>query len=149
MRMLMAMLLGLLLGSTVSMAAVDGTTLLADSDTREAITRLKQAIVAGHRRCDRAALEALYAEDYTAQDAHGGVRTRAQLLDALPTDPEMVEGRYEITTARRWGAVAVPSGHGRMVYRSADGSTRVSEYDSVNVFEQRNGRWWYVAAFLP
>jgi hypothetical protein len=36
-----------------------------------------------------------------------------------------------------------------MVYRNRDGSTRVSEYDSVNVFEERGGRWWYVAAFLP
>ena len=41
------------------------------------------------------------------------------------------------------------SGHGRIVYRNPDGTTRVSEYDSVNVFELRDGRWLYVAAFLP
>ena len=52
-------------------------------------------------------------------------------------------------TVRRWGNVAVANGHGRIVYRNPDGTTRVSEYDSVNVFEQRQGRWYYVAAFLP
>ena len=97
----------------------------------------------------RAAVDQLYAESYTALDVRGGLRTKADLLSALPTDPEMVEGRYDLTHVRRWGAIAVASGHGRMVYRNGDGSTRVSEYDSVNVFEQRDGKWWYVAAFLP
>jgi len=50
---------------------------------------------------------------------------------------------------RRWSAIAAASGHGRMVYRNPVGSTRVFEYDSVNVFQERDGRWWYVAAFLP
>ena len=122
---------------------------LADAATREAVTAVKRGIVEGHRTRDRAALERLYAEDFTALDAAGGVRTKAQLLDALPSGPEMLEGRYELRTVRRWGSVVVASGHGRMVYRNPDGSTRVVEYDSVNVFEQRDGRWWYVAAFLP
>jgi hypothetical protein len=54
-----------------------------------------------------------------------------------------------LVAARRWGNVAVATGRGRMVYRNPDGSTRVSEYYSFNVFEQRDGRWLYSAAFLP
>ena len=48
-----------------------------------------------------------------------------------------------------WGAVAVATGRGYLVYRNADGTTRVSDYYSFNVFENRNGRWVYAAAFSP
>jgi len=57
--------------------------------------------------------------------------------------------RYDLIAVRRWGDIAVASGHGHLVYRNADGSSRVSDYYSFNVFERRNGRWLYVSAFLP
>jgi ketosteroid isomerase-like protein len=142
-------LLGLTLGAALVSAAQPAADSMADAATRAAVTAVKHGIVTGHRTRDRAALDRLYADDYTALDARGGVRGKRDLLDALPTDPEMVEGTYTLTSVRRWGAIAVASGHGRMVYRNPDGSTRVSEYDSVNVFEERQGRWWYLAAFLP
>lgn len=123
--------------------------LLADAATADAVRAVKRGIVEGHRTKDREALDRLYADDYTALDGRGGVRTKADLLKGLATDPAMVEGRYDLRHIRRWGATVVASGHGRMVYRNPDGTTRVSEYDSVNVFELRNGRWWYVAAYLP
>jgi ketosteroid isomerase-like protein len=149
-RTAMTLLAGMFLGGGLILTATQpDAELLADAATRQAVTHLKQSIVDGHRTRDRAGLDRLYAEDYTALDARGGLRTNADLLNALPGDPEMVEGRYELTRVRRWGAIAVASGHGRMVYRNPDGSTRVSEYDSVNVFQERDGRWWYVAAFLP
>lgn len=119
-----------------------------DEVTARALGELKHAIVEGHRTRDRAALDTLYAEDYLATDPRGGARTKADLLGGLATGPEMLEGAYTLTAARRWGDVAVAAGHGRMVFRDAD-STRVVEYDSVNVFEWRDGRWWYVAAYLP
>lgn len=149
MRTVGILLLGLVLGSTLTARALQRADLMAEAATREAVSAVKRGIVEGHRKRDRAALDQLYAESYTATDARGGLRTKADLLASLPTDPEMVEGRYELTRVRRWGRIAVASGHGRMVYRNGDGSTRVSEYDSVNVFEQREGKWWYVAAFLP
>lgn len=142
-------LLSFMLGAAMTATMQPAADPMADVATRAAVTAVKQGIVEGHRRRDRAALERLYADNYTALDARGGVRSRRDLLDALPNDPEMVEGRYTLTSVRRWGAMAVASGHGRMVYRNPDGSTRVSEYDSVNVFEERDGRWWYAAAFLP
>jgi ketosteroid isomerase-like protein len=148
MRTTLTLVLGVLIGGSLA-ARQSGSALLADAATHQAVAAVKQAIVEGHRGRDRAALDRLYAEDYTALDARGGLRTKRQLLDALPGDPAMVEGRYELTRVRRWGSIAVASGRGRMVYRNPDGSTRVSEYDSVNVFEERGGRWWYVAAFLP
>jgi ketosteroid isomerase-like protein len=148
-RTLITLTIGILLGSAAAPAQRQGQAVLADDLTRAAVTRVKHAIVEGHRTRDRAGLNELYADDYTALDARGGLRSKEDLLGALPSDPEMAEGRYELTTVRRWGSIAVASGHGRMVYRNSDGSTRVSEYDSVNVFEERGGRWWYVAAFLP
>jgi ketosteroid isomerase-like protein len=121
----------------------------SDEETRKAVTAVKQAIVAGHKARDRAALDKLYAVDYTATDAKGKVTTKKELLDGLATGPEIVEGKYEILSVRRWGNIAVAPGHGRLVYRNPDGSTGVSEYDSVNVFELVDGRWYYAAAYLP
>lgn len=120
----------------------------ADLATREALARVKTAIVEGHRTRNRAALDALYAPDYVAYDPRG-MRTKGELLEGLSTDPEMIEGRYELTRVRRWGSIAVAAGRGRMTFRQADGSVRRAEYDSVNVFELREGRWWYAAAYLP
>lgn len=147
-RTLLLLLVGALLGATLTTWAQPASP-FADDETRAAVAGVKQAIVTGHRTRDRAALDRLYAADYTATDARGRTRSKADLLDALPTDPEMLSGRYDLTAVRRWGTIAVASGHGRMEYRNPDGSTRVSEYDSVNVFAYRDGRWWYVAAFLP
>jgi ketosteroid isomerase-like protein len=121
----------------------------ADAETTQAVTAVKKGILAGHKARDRAALDRLYADDYTATDSKGEVFTKKDLLDGLATGPEIVEGAYDLITVRRWGNVAVANGHGRIVYRNPDGTTRVSEYDSFNVFEQRQGRWYYVAAFLP
>jgi hypothetical protein len=149
MRMVSVWLMGMAMGGALVATATQGPELMADPATREAVAAVKRGIVEGHRTRDRAAPDSLYAPSYTATDARGGIRTKADLLAALPTDPPMVEGHYELTRVRRWGAIAVASGHGRMVYRNPDGSTRLSEYDSVNVFEERDGRWWYVAVFLP
>jgi hypothetical protein len=121
----------------------------ADPETVRAVTAVKKGILAGHKARDRAALDRLYAANYTAIDAKGEVTTKKELLDGLATGPEIVEGAYDLITVRRWGNVAVANGHGRIVYKNADGTTRVSEYDSVNVFELVNGRWVYAAAFLP
>ena len=132
----------------IALSAPDAA-LSSDEETRKAVTAVKQAIVAGHKARDRAALDKLYAGDYTATDAKGKVTTKKELLDGLATGPEIVEGKYEILSVRRWGNIAVAPGHGRLVYRNPDGSTRVSEYDSVNVFELVDGRWYYAAAYLP
>jgi ketosteroid isomerase-like protein len=121
----------------------------ADAATKAAISEVKRGIVAGHKARDRAALDRLYADDYTAIDSKGAIRSKQDLLNALPTDAEIAEGRYDLIAARRWGNVAVATGRGHLVYRNADGSTRVSDYYSFNVFESRNGRWVYSAAFLP
>ncbi|MCL4813828.1 MAG: DUF4440 domain-containing protein [Vicinamibacteraceae bacterium] len=149
MRYVMTLLLGVVAGAALVLASPESRSLFADAETRRAVAAVKQGIVDGHRTRDRRALAALYADDYTALDGTGGVRAKSDLLDGLASAPEMIEGRYELRAVRRWGNIAVASGHGRMLYRQPDGSTRVAEYDSVNVFELRDGRWQYVAAFLP
>jgi ketosteroid isomerase-like protein len=148
-RILLALLIGSIVGGGLAVAASQRRDTQVDDATRQALQRVKAAIVEGHRTRDRAALDALYADDFTATDARGDLRTKADLLRALATDHAMAEGRYELGTIRVWGPIAVAAGHGRMVFRNADGTTRVAEYDSVNVFERRGDRWWYVAAFLP
>jgi ketosteroid isomerase-like protein len=138
-------LAGVLATSTVFLAQQR----LADDETRAAVTAVKRAIVAGHRAKDATALSALYGDDYLAIDGKGVARTKADLLQALPTDADIADGRYDLIAVRRWGDIAVASGRGHLVYRNADGSSRVSDYYSFNVFERRNGRWIYVSAFLP
>lgn len=149
MKTLTTLLTGILMGSAATALLGAVPVGPADEATKQALMAVKSGIVAGHQKKDRAALDRLYADDYTAIDSKGAIRSKQNLLDNLPADPVMVEGKYDLIAARRWGNVAVATGHGRMVYRNPDGSTRVSEYYSFNVFEQRDGRWLYSAAFLP
>ncbi len=149
MKTLTTLLTGILIGSAAT--ALIGAVPVgpADQATKQALMTVKNGIVAGHQNKDRAALDRLYADDYTAIDAKGAIRSKQNLLDALPTDAAIVEGKYDLIAARRWGNIAVATGRGHLVYRNPDGSTRVSDYYSFNVFEQRDGRWLYSAAFLP
>ena len=149
MKTLTTLVLGMTIGA-MGMAAVAAVPVgPADAATKAALQEVKRGIVAGHKAKDRAALDRLYADDYTAIDAEGVIRTKADLLKALPTDADITEGQYDLIAVRRWGNLAVATGRGNLVYRNADGSTRVSNYYSFNVFEQRRGRWLYAAAFLP
>ena len=120
----------------------------ADAATAAQLRAIKQAIVEGHRTRNRASLDTLYPDDYAAYDPDGGRRTRAELLAALGDGPEMVEGRYDLKEIRRAGNLAIATGRGHLVFREGD-STSVSEYNSVNVFEFRNGRWQYIEAYVP
>jgi ketosteroid isomerase-like protein len=149
MRAVLCGLAGLVAGGLLTSTVFVAQQRLADDETRAAVIAVKRAIVEGHRMRDAKGLSALYADDYLAIDSTGAVRTKADLLAALPTDPEMRDGRYDLIAVRRWGNLAVASGRGHLVYRNPDGSSRVSDYYSFNVFEQRDGKWLYVSAFLP
>jgi len=149
MKSLTTLLLGIAIGAYGAAAAGAIPVGSADEATKAAVTEVKRGIVAGHKARDRAALDRLYADDYTAIDARGAIRTKQDLLKALPTDAEIADGQYDLIAVRRWGNLAVATGRGNLVYRHGDGSTRVSNYYSFNVFEQRDGRWVYAAAFLP
>lgn len=149
MRTITTLLLGIAVGVAGMAAAAAVPVGPADEATKAAVAEVKRRIVAGHKAKDRAALDRLYADDYTAIDAKGAIRTKADLLNALPTDADIVEGQYDLVAVRRWGNIAVATGRGNLVYRNPDGSTRASNYYSFNVFEQKDGRWAYSAAFLP
>ena len=149
MRPLLWSLAGVVAGTLATSTVFLAEQRLADEETRAAVTEVKRAIVSGHRAKDATALSALYGDDYLAIDSKGVARTKADLLKALPTDADISDGRYDLIAVRRWGDLAVASGRGHLVYRNPDGSSRVSDYYSFNVFERRNGRWMYVSAFLP
>ena len=89
MKTLTTLVLGMAIGA-LSMAAVAAVPVgPADDATKKAVQEVKRGIVAGHKAKDRAALDRLYADDYTAIDAKGVMRTKADLLKALPTDAEI------------------------------------------------------------
>lgn len=149
MKTLTTLLVGMAIGA-FGMAAVAAVPVgPADEATKAAVAEVKRRIVAGHKAKDRAALDRLYADDYTAIDSKGAIRTKQDLLAALPTDAPIADGQYDLIAVRRWGNIAVATGRGNLVYTNADGSTRVSNYYSFNVFEQQDGRWKYSGAFLP
>ena len=149
MKTLTTLLVGIVIGAGGMTAIASVQVGPADEATKAAVQEVKRGIVAGHKTKNRDALDRLYADDYTAIDSKGSIRTKADLLTALPTDAEIAEGQYDLIAVRRWGSIAVATGRGNLVYRNADGSKRVSNYYSFNVFEQRDGRWVYSAAFLP
>ena len=149
MRRLLPVAAGMVIGAALSSVVFGYQSSMASADTRKAVTAVKQAIVAGHKARDAAALDRLYTDDYTATDSKGSTRTKGDLLAGLKTDAEMLQGQYDLIAVRQWGDLAVATGRGRMVYRNPDGSSRVSEYYSFNVFERQNGQWRYAAAFLP
>ena len=149
MKTLTTLLMGIAIGAFGAAALGAMPVGPADEATKNAVMEVKRGIVAGHKAKDRRSLDLLYADDYTAIDSKGAIRTKQDLLTALPADAEIADGRYDLIAVRRWGNVAVATGRGHLVYKNADGSTRVSDYYSFNVFEQRGGRWVYSAAFLP
>ena len=140
---------GMVVGAALTSGVFAYQTSMAREETRKAVTAVKHAIVAGHKARDAAALDRLYTDDYTATDAKGVTRTKRDLLAGLATDAEMLQGQYDLIAVRQWGNLAAATGRGRMVYRNPDGTSRVSEYYSFNVFERQNGQWRYAAAFLP
>lgn len=59
MRTVGILLLGLVLGSTLTARALQRADLMAEAATREAVSAVKRGIVEGHRKRDRAALDQL------------------------------------------------------------------------------------------
>ena len=149
-RSIVAAILGVVLGSCLTIATLAAQS-DADDATREAITAVKGAVVQAYVKKDADALSRIYGDDYTSTDSNGNVRTKAdELRDVRETGGDtLVDGKYDIVTVRRWGNIAVATGKGNLTWRSASGKTSKSTYYSFNVFEQRNGDWKYVAAFLP
>lgn len=146
-RSIVAAILGAVLGTGITIAAQSH----ADDATRKAITGVKAAVVQAYVKKDSDALSRIYGDDYTSTDSSGNVRTKAdELRDVRATGGDtLVDGKYDIVAVRRWGNIAVATGKGDLTWRSSAGKTSKSTYYSFNVFEQRDGEWRYVAAFLP
>jgi ketosteroid isomerase-like protein len=117
--------------------------------TEEVVKKLKSELVQAYVKRDAQALDRIYAADYTVTDAQGNTRTKADELASLGQGEDRLEsGRYDIVKVLDLGDVAVASGHGSLVWQTADGP-RESKYYSFNVFVKRAGEWKYVAAFTP
>jgi hypothetical protein len=107
------------------------------------LAQLKRELVRGYVERDAAALERIYCDDFTATDAKGATRTKADELAHLG-EARLDAGRYEPIAIRTFGDVAVLYGHGELT-----GPGLQASYDSFNVFVRRGGRWCYAAAYTP
>ena len=106
MKTLTTLLTGIVIGSVAT--ALQGAVPVGpvDEATKQALMAVKNGIVAGHQKKDRAALDRLYADDYTAIDSKGTIRSKQHLLDGLPTDA--VFGLTQLSTpAVAWIALAL------------------------------------------
>jgi ketosteroid isomerase-like protein len=120
----------------------------AESDA-DAVLRLKRELVQAYVKSDVAALDRIYSDDYVVTDAKGVTRTKASELERVRKGGStMLTGEYDAISTRILGDVAILYGRGHMTGRGPDGPWE-NRYESTNVFERRNGRWYYVAAFVP
>ncbi len=87
MKTLVSLLVGIAIGALSTAALTSMQVGPADEATKAALVAVKRGIVAGHQGKDRAALDQLYADDYTAIDSQGVLRTKQDLLPRSPPTP--------------------------------------------------------------
>jgi len=76
----LALALGMAIGGVGTAWTWQRQDVMADAATRDELALVKSAIVEGHRTRSRAALDSLYADDYTATDGGGALHTKTDLL---------------------------------------------------------------------
>ena len=112
----------------------------AEDEVRELLTQLREAQL----RHDRAALERLYAEDYTLTEDDGSIFTKEQRIAAIGklqfASSEIGDVRVRIYN----GDTAVLNYRATVRFRSVPAGPFTVQVTSVCV--KRRGRWQFVAA---
>lgn len=112
------------------------------------LIRLKHEMGQAYVVRDIAALERLYADDYTVTDSEGNTTNKTQEIDRLRTGKSTYESTsYEDVKVRVYGDTAIVAGRGTVKGRNADGPFH-TEYHSTNVFVKQKGVWRAVAAHI-
>lgn len=112
------------------------------------LIQLKHDIGRAYVKRDAAALERLYADDYTVTNGAGETTTKVQEIERMRTGNTVYEATtYDDVKVRVYGDTAIVAGRGTVKGRGASGAFH-TEYRSTNVFVKRNGRWQVVAAHL-
>lgn len=112
------------------------------------LVRLKHEIGRAYVDRDVAALERLYADDYTVTDDEGVTTSKADEIARLKSGGAVYEATsYEDVRVRLYGDVAIVAGRGTVKGRGRSGPFH-TQYHSTNVFVNRDGQWRAVAAHI-
>jgi ketosteroid isomerase-like protein len=112
------------------------------------LVRLKHEMGRAYVARDVAALERLYADDYTVTDDEGNTTNKTQEIDRLRSGGSTYESTsYEDVKVRVYGDTAIVAGRGTVKGRNSKGPFH-TEYHSTNVFVRQNGVWRAVAAHI-
>jgi ketosteroid isomerase-like protein len=118
------------------------------SKLEQALIQLKHAIGDAYVHRDIAALERLYADDYTVTDESGSTTGKTQELDRLKSGKATYAATsYEDVKVRIYGKVAIVAGRGTVKGRGQNGAFH-KQYFSTNVFVEQNGVWRAVSAHI-
>jgi hypothetical protein len=119
-----------------------------DRKLEQALIKLKHDIGKAYLDRDIAALERLYADDYTVTDESGATTNKTQEIDRLKSGNAVYEATsYEDVKVRVYDKVAIVAGRGTVKGRGKTGVFH-KQYFSTNIFVQQNGVWRAVSAHI-
>lgn len=132
----------------VGLAQSGKTRSVQDSNLEQALIKLKHDIGQAYVQRDIAALERLYADDYTVTDDSGATINKTQEIERLKSGKAVYESTsYEDVKVRVYGDVAIVAGRGTVKGRGEKGAFH-TQYFSTNVFVNQKGKWRAVAAHI-
>jgi ketosteroid isomerase-like protein len=108
---------------------------------RDVVAQLDTLWNEGYQRKDISILLKVLAEDWVAFTPDGQVVTRAQLLEAIPSNPE-ARLEFDEFTIHVFGDTAITKG--RLTANQADGLVRQQRF--IRVYTKRNDEWKTVVA---
>jgi ketosteroid isomerase-like protein len=112
------------------------------------LIHLKHEIGRAYMKRDVAALERLYADDYTVTDDQGETTNKTDEIERLQTGGVIYESTsYEDVKVRVYGNVAIVAGRGTVKGRNSSGPFH-TQYYSTNMFVREKGEWRAVAAHI-
>lgn len=108
---------------------------------RDVVTQLDKLWNDGYQRKDISILLQVLAEDWIAFTPDGQVVTRAQLLEALPSNPE-ARLEFDEFNVHVFGDTAITKG--RLTAHHVDGEVRQQRF--IRIYAKRNNEWKAVSA---
>lgn len=132
----------------ISQAQNQKTQGVQDTKLEQSLFKLKHDNGKAYMDRDIAALERLYADDYTVTDESGDTTNKTQEIDRLKSGSAVYEATsYEDVKVRVYGKVAIVAGRGTVKGRGKNGAFH-KLYFSTNIFVQQKGVWRAVSAHI-
>jgi ketosteroid isomerase-like protein len=108
---------------------------------RDVVTQLDTLWNEGYQRRDISILATVLAHDWIAFTSDGQMITRAQLLEAVPSNPE-ARLEFDEFDVRIFDGTAITKG--RLTVNQTDGQVRQQRF--MRVYAKRNNEWKAVVA---